>query len=54
MMSIYSGLIIVINRRALPAAVRMRSYRLGIMMWATMLVGVMAALTIWQQLQNLR
>jgi hypothetical protein len=54
MMSIYSGLIIVINRRELPAAVRMRSYRLGIMMWATMLFGVMAALTIWQQLQNLR
>jgi hypothetical protein len=54
MMSIYSGLIIVINRRALPAPVRMRSYRLGIMMWATLLFGAMAALTIWQQLQNLR
>jgi hypothetical protein len=54
MMCIYSGLLIVINRRELPAVVRMRSYRLGIMVWATLLFGVMAALTIWQQLQNLR
>lgn len=54
MMSIYSAMVIVINRRQLPAAVRMRSYRLGIMVWATLLFGGMAALTIWQQLQNLR
>jgi hypothetical protein len=54
MMFVYSMLLIVINRRELPAAVRMRSYRLGIMVWATLLFGVMAGLTIWQQLQNLR
>ena len=54
MMSIYSGLIIVLNRRELPVLVRMRSYRLAIMLWATLLFGLMAALTIWQQLQNLR
>jgi hypothetical protein len=53
MMCVYSLLLIVINRRELPAAVRMRSYRLGIMVWATLLFGVMAALTIWQQVQQL-
>ena len=53
MMCVYSALLIIINRRELPAAVRMRSYRLGIMVWATLLFGVMAALTIWQQWQDL-
>jgi hypothetical protein len=53
MMCVYSLLLIVINRRQLPAAIRMRSYRLGIMVWATLLFGVMAALTIWQQTQRL-
>jgi hypothetical protein len=53
MMCIYSVLLIIINRRELPAAVRMRSYRLGIMVWATLLFGVMAALTIWQRWQSL-
>jgi hypothetical protein len=54
MMCIYSALLIAINRRQLPAAIRVRSTRLAIMVWAMLLFGVMAGLTIWQQLQNLR
>ncbi len=54
MMCIYSALLIVINRRELPGAVRLRSYRLAIMFWATALFGLMAGLTIWQQIQSFR
>jgi len=53
MMFIYSGLLIAINKRYLPEAIRIRSYRTGTLVWATLLFGVMAGLTIWQQVTNL-
>jgi hypothetical protein len=53
MMCIYSVLLIVINRRHLPAAIRLRSYRLGVMVWAALVFGTLAGLTIWQQVSNL-
>jgi hypothetical protein len=53
MMFVYSILLIIINRRELPGHVAIRSYRLWIMVWATLLFGVMASLTIYQQVRNL-
>jgi hypothetical protein len=49
MMFVYSGLLIVINRRGLPAPIRVKSYRLASLVWATALFGVLAAITIWEQ-----
>jgi hypothetical protein len=50
MMCIYSALLIVINRRHLPQAIRLRSYRLAILVWASVVFGVLAIITIYQQL----
>jgi hypothetical protein len=54
MMFVYSGLLIVINRRGLPAPIRVRSYRLASLVWATVLFGLLASITIWEQLGRLR
>jgi hypothetical protein len=53
MMCFYSALLIVINRRHLPRAVRIRSYRLAAMVWATLAFGALAAFTIRQQISIL-
>jgi hypothetical protein len=53
MMCLYSALLIVINRRHLPKAIQVRSYRLGALVWATLLFGALAVLTIGQQLWQL-
>jgi hypothetical protein len=53
MMCFYSALLIVINRRHLPEAIRIRSYRLIALVWATLVFGTLAALTIRQQLSIL-
>jgi hypothetical protein len=53
MMLMYSALLIVLNRRALPAAIQVRSYRLGALCWSIAFFGVLAALTLWQQLQRI-
>jgi hypothetical protein len=53
MMFLYSMLLIALNRRALPPALGLRSYRLGALIWATAFFGVLSALTIWQQAQRL-
>jgi hypothetical protein len=52
-MFLYSFLLILLNRRALPAAIAVRSYRLAALVWSTVFFGVLSALTIWQQLSNL-
>jgi hypothetical protein len=53
MMCLYSALLIVINRRHLPEPIRVRSYRLVALIWATLGFGTLAALTICQQISNL-
>jgi len=53
MMCVYSALLIVVNRRFLPAPIRVRSYRLGVLVWATIGFGGLALVTIWQQLSAL-
>jgi hypothetical protein len=53
MMCLYSALLLVLNRRGLPEVIRVRSYRAGALVWSTAFFGLLAALTIWQQLERL-
>jgi hypothetical protein len=53
MMCLYSMLLLVLNRRGLPEPIRVRSYRVAALIWSTAFFGVLASLTIWQQLQRL-
>ncbi|RKT82257.1 hypothetical protein SAMN05421805_111175 [Saccharopolyspora antimicrobica] len=52
MMFIYSGLLIAINRKMLPAPIRVRGYRLAALIWSILLFGVLAVLTVLQQLDK--
>jgi MFS family permease len=45
MMFIYSALLILINRRILPAPIRIRGVRLGALVWSFVLFGVLSVLT---------
>ncbi len=54
MMCLYSMLLLRLNRRELPEALKVRAVRAGALVWATLLFGVLAALTIWQQVGRLR
>jgi hypothetical protein len=49
MMSIYSILLIVLNRQVLPGPIRLSGVRVAAMIWAVLLFGGFSALTIWQQ-----
>ena len=53
MMFIYSGLLILINRRILPAPIRIRGVRLGAMIWSILLFGTLSFLTFRDQLAKL-
>lgn len=53
MMCIYSVLLIVLNRKKLPAPIRISPVRLGALVWAALLFGVLAFLTFQQQIRNL-
>ncbi|MBF6507491.1 Nramp family divalent metal transporter [Nocardia farcinica] len=53
MMFVYSGLLIAINRKMLPAPIRIRGYRLVALVWSILLFGVLAVLTVNQQLDKL-
>jgi hypothetical protein len=53
MMCLYSMLLFVLNSRGLPDAIKVRSYRAAALIWSTGFFGVLAALTIWQQLHRL-
>ena len=53
MMCIYSCLLILLNRRMLPAAIRIGPGRTGVLVWSTLLFGALAAVTIRTQLQAL-
>jgi hypothetical protein len=48
-MFLYSFLLIVLNRRALPAAIAPGPFRVATLAWATLFFGILSALTIWQQ-----
>jgi hypothetical protein len=53
MMFVYSGLLIWLNRRALPAAVRVRSYRLAALVVCVLFFGYFSALVIIDQVGDL-
>ncbi|MGK5681448.1 Nramp family divalent metal transporter [Actinoplanes sp. URMC 104] len=45
MMFLYSGLLVLINRRILPEPIRVRGVRLGALVWSFLLFGVLSVLT---------
>ena len=49
MMFIYAGLLILVNRRVLPAPIRVRGWRLAGLVWAILLFGTLSALTFHDQ-----
>jgi hypothetical protein len=53
MMFIYSGLLILINRRTLPSPIRIRGFRLIMLVWAIVLFGTLSVLTFRAQILNL-
>ena len=53
MMCLYSALLLVLNRRRLPDAIRVRSYRAAILVWSVAFFGLLTALTFRQQLERL-
>lgn len=53
MMFIYSILLLVMNRTALPAAIKVRSYRVAALIWSTAFFGFMAVLALREQISKL-
>ena len=53
MMFIYSGLLILINRKILPEPIRIRGVRLGMLVWAILLFGTLSILTFRAQIIRL-
>lgn len=52
-MFLYSMLLIALNRKMLPAAIRITPFRTATLVWSTLLFGSLAALTIYTQVQSL-
>jgi hypothetical protein len=52
-MFIYSGLLIAINRRFLPEPIRISGFRLGALVWAFLLFGVLSVIVIIDQAGDL-
>ena len=53
MMFLYSGLLILINRKILPQPIRIRGLRLGALIWSIALFGVLSVLTFRDQIAKL-
>ena len=53
MMFIYSALLIVLNRRLLPAELRPAPYRVASLVWAVALFGILSAITVADQATKL-
>ena len=53
MMFIYSALLIVLNRRLLPAELRPAHYRVASLVWAVALFGILSAITVADQASKL-
>ena len=53
MMFIYSGLLILVNRRTLPAPIRIRGFRLGMMVWSILLFGTLFVVAAQDQVRDL-
>jgi hypothetical protein len=53
MMFVYSALLIVLNRRMLPSELRPSAVRIGALVWAVILFGILSGITIVDQLSKL-
>jgi uncharacterized protein YhhL (DUF1145 family) len=53
MMFIYSGLLILVNRKVLPGPIKVRGVRLAALIWSILLFGVLSVLTFQDQLGKL-
>jgi hypothetical protein len=53
MMFIYSGLLILLNRRVLPQQIRIRAGRTAVLGWSVALFGILSVLTIIDQVRKL-
>ena len=53
MMFVYSGLLILINRRILPEPIRIRGFRLAALVWSFLLFGVLSVLTFQDRIGEL-
>jgi hypothetical protein len=53
MMFIYSGLLILINRKILPKPIRIRGVRLAALIWSVLLFGILSVLTIQDRIGDL-
>ncbi|MGI5288445.1 Nramp family divalent metal transporter [Nonomuraea polychroma] len=53
MMFVYSILLIRLNRKALPEAIRVRSFRLGALIWSVAFFGTLTVIVVIQQAQKL-
>ena len=53
MMFMYSGLLILINRKILPAPIRIRGIRLAVLIWSILLFGVLSVLTFQDRIGEL-
>jgi hypothetical protein len=54
MMFVYSGLLILINRRSLPPSVRITGFRTGTMVWSVLLFGAASVIAISDQWDNIK
>jgi uncharacterized protein YhhL (DUF1145 family) len=54
MMFIYSGLLILVNRRSLPPAIRITGFRTATMVWSVLLFGVFSVIAIQGQWDNIK
>jgi len=53
MMFIYSGLLILLNRKVLPQQIRIRAGRIAVLGWSVALFGVLSVLTLIEQVPKL-
>jgi hypothetical protein len=53
MMFLYSFMLIALNRRMLPRAIRIGPFRIATLVWSTLLFGSLAVLTVYTQVQSL-
>ena len=52
-MFLYSFMLIALNRKMLPSAIRISPFRTATLVWSTLLFGSLAGLTIYSQVQTL-
>ncbi|MEU6779606.1 Nramp family divalent metal transporter [Nonomuraea angiospora] len=53
MMFVYSILLIILNRRSLPEPIKVRSYRLGALIWSVAFFGTLTVMVVIQQADKL-